>query len=119
MDVAIIPLSVVTAVFAYLEIKKRLKKQPTIIKKTIIESATVLKVEKSWLQPYPGGGYINTMLNFEFTLRVGNTESGGRNILVKQSFNYMLHPEVGDVVNIAVEVDDINKAVILVDNGDS
>jgi hypothetical protein len=119
MDVAIIPLSVVTAVFAYLEIKKRLKKQPTIIKKTIIESATVLKVEKSWVQPYPGGGFSDGTRNFEFTLRVGNTELGGRNILIKQSFDYFMHPEVGDVVNIAVEVDDINKAVILVDNGDS
>ncbi|MBD1367129.1 hypothetical protein IDJ77_25180 [Mucilaginibacter sp. ZT4R22] len=117
MDVAIIPVAVVTAVFAYFEIKKRLKKQPVIIKKTITESATVLKVEKSVWQW--DTGYINTMLDFEFTLRVGNTELGGRNILVKQSFNYMLHPEVGDVVNIAVEVDDINKAVILVDNGDS
>ena len=119
MDVAIIPLAVVTAVFAYLEIKKRLKKQPVIIKNTVTETATIVKVEKSWVQPGVGGGFSDGMRNFEFTLRVGNTEWGGRNILVKQSFNYMLHPEVGDVVNIAVEVDDINKAVILVDNGDS
>lgn len=117
MDVAIIPVAVVTVVFAYLEIKKRLKKRPVITKNTINETATVLEVEKSDVQYTNGRDH--GIRDFEITLLVQNTEFGERNIVVTQKFKFWLHPEVGDLVEIVVEVGDTNNAVILFDSGKS